>query len=76
MTTSWTRLLHGDVLGSLAANAGGALLGVASLVAGPWMAASAIAGRWLGPAPREMTVAAVLIAVLAVALADWAWRLL
>lgn len=76
MTTSWTRLLHGDVLGALAANVGGVLLAVGAAVAGPWMTAGAIAGRWLGPAPRELTLALVLTAVLAVTLADWVWRLM
>lgn len=76
MTTSWTRLLHGDVLGALAANVGGTLLAVVSIVGGPWMVASAIAGRWVGPAPRDLTLALVLTGVLVVTFVEWGFRLL
>ena len=75
MTTSWSRLMHGDVVGSVQANSGGALLALTALVAGPWLTASAIAGRWLWGPPHEWTVLGVAGLVLVVTLADWSVRL-
>ena len=46
MTTSWAHLVRADFRESIQANAGGFLLGVVSLLAVPWLIASAIIGRW------------------------------
>jgi hypothetical protein len=75
MTTSWSRLMHGNVLGSVQANAGGALLALTALVTGPWLTASGLWGRWLWGPPRELTVLGVAALVVIVTLADWSLRL-
>ncbi len=75
MTTSWSHLMHGNVLGSLKANTGGALLGLTALVMGPWLAASGLRGRWLWGPPHELTVLGVAALVVVVTLADWCVRL-
>lgn len=75
MTTSWSRLMHGNVLGSVQANAGGALLALTALVTGPWLTASGLRGRWLWGPPHEWTVLGVAAVVVVVTLADWSLRL-
>lgn len=75
MTTSWSRLMHGNVLGALKANAGGALLGLTALVMGPWLSVSALAGRWLWGPPGEWKVLAVTGLIVLVTIADWSLRL-
>lgn len=75
MTTSWAHLMNGNVLSSLRSNAGGMLLGLAALAAGPWLTASAVRGRWLWAPPGEITVIAIAILIILVTLADWCVRL-
>jgi hypothetical protein len=76
MTTSWARLLRGNVGRALAANAGGALLATLSIVAAPWMLISAIRGRWLIGLPSDWMFAAIAVAVSLVTAAQWIWRML
>lgn len=76
MTTSWSHLVRGEVAGAAKANAGGALLGLVALAAEPWLVASAARGRWLGMRPNAVAVAWVLMGAVAVALVDWAVRML
>lgn len=75
MTTSWSHLMHGNLLGSLQANSGGALLGLTSLAAGPWLAASGLRGRWLLGPPQELAVLGVAALIVVVTIADWCVRL-
>ena len=75
MTTSWSRLMRGNLVGSVQANAGGALLALTALVTGPWLAASGLMGRWLWGPPHEFTVLGITGLVVAVTLADWCLRL-
>lgn len=75
MTTSWSHLMHGNLVGSLRANTGGALLGLTCLVSGPWLAASGLRGRWLIGPPHELAVIGLAAAVVVVTLADWSVRL-
>ena len=75
MTTSWSRLMHGNVLGSVQANAGGSLLAMTALVTGPWLTASGLRGRWIWGPPHELTVLGVAALVVVVTLADWCVRL-
>src|SRR5262249_52642491 len=50
MTTSWAHLVRGQAIAAFRANSGGALLGLAALVCGPWLLISGTRGRWLiGP---------------------------
>jgi hypothetical protein len=76
MTTSWAWLLRGEVGRALAANAGGTLLALLSLVSAPWLLASAVRGRWLGGPPGDWTVAGIATFVAVVTAGQWLWKLL
>lgn len=71
MTTAWARLLDGDLVGSVAANAAGFLLALLALVATPWLLASAALGKWWYCRPRTSLVFTSLVVVAMVALFDW-----
>lgn len=71
MTTSWTLMLHGNVIASVRANAGGALLAVLAVIGGPWSLACGLGGRWYGIEPTEGAVLIVTLAVLVVTVMDW-----
>jgi hypothetical protein len=75
MTTSWANLMRGRLVASLQANCGGTLLGLTSLLVGPWAIVSGVRGRWIGGTPDERVVAAVAVAIISVTLVDWAIRL-
>lgn len=75
MTTSWSRLMHGQVPGAFAANTGGVLLALASAAGGTWAVASGLRGRWIGGLPNEWIFAGVSLAIMAITLADWGVRL-
>ena len=74
MTTSWSHMMRGHVFSSFHANAGGALLALASLATGPWLLVSGLRGRWTLARPHEGTVLVVGVAIIAVTLADWTFR--
>ena len=75
MTTSWAHLVRGQVVAAAGANSGGALLGLAAIVCGPWLTISGMRGRWLiGPPSEGLTLLAG-FAVVVVTLIDWALRL-
>jgi len=76
MTTSWAHLIRGEAAGAFRANVGGALLGIAALVAAPWLLASAIRGRWCVWEPASAPIAWAASAVLIVTLVDWLVRIL
>ncbi|VTS00228.1 DUF2752 domain-containing protein [Tuwongella immobilis] len=46
MTTSFSLLMHGDILGSVQANWVGTLLAILGIVLTPWMILSGMRGRW------------------------------
>ena len=74
MTTAWSHLVRGGVADAFRDNVGGALLGLAAMVLGPWALISGGRGRWLW---RPLGERAVLIAVsllTAVTLLDWGVR--
>jgi hypothetical protein len=75
MTTSWARMVRGNVVGSARANSGGAMLALAALAGGPWLLASGLAGRWVWGLPRENIVLGIGLAIVAVTLVDWCLRL-
>lgn len=76
MTTAWARALHGDAIGALRANLGGVLLLLASVATIPWALWSAVAGRWAaGVRPGDWLIAAVLVSIVAITIAEWIWRL-
>jgi hypothetical protein len=75
MTTSWAHLMRGNVVAAFGANAGGALLGLASVLCGPWLVASGLRGRWWLTAPHEIVTLAVGLTILGVTIVDWSLRL-
>lgn len=76
MTTAWAHTLRGQLAAAVAANAGGPLLALAAMLAGPWMLASAIRGRPVLGQPSDLLLATAGLAVTAVILIDWLRRIL
>ncbi len=76
MTTAWTHLVRGHLFDAFRANVGGALLGLLTLVAAPWLLASAVRERWLGWVPDMNVVAWVLTSIMVVTLIDWGVRMM
>jgi hypothetical protein len=75
MTTAWSRLVRGQIVPALRANAGGALLAVVALVGGPWLLGSGIRGRWIGGLPRDSWIIAVAVLIILTTLTQWIVRL-
>ncbi len=74
MTTAWAHLLRGRIADAFRDNVGGALLGLVSLVLGPWSLISGWRGRWLWrPIDARVVFVAVWLLV-AVTLIDWSVR--
>ena len=74
MTTSWAHLVRGRMTAAFRDNAGGALLGLASVMLAPWLLISGWRGRWLvRPIDARLGFAAVWLWV-AVTLIDWSVR--
>ncbi|WP_197528993.1 DUF2752 domain-containing protein [Aeoliella mucimassa] len=71
MTTSWARLLDGQLTAALGANAGGVLLCLASIAAVPWMLASAIKGQWWYLRPTASLVLPAFAVLVLVLLVQW-----
>jgi len=75
MTTSWSHMLRGNVLGAMQANAGGALLALTAATCGPWLLGTGLVGRWLGGPPREWLTVAVGLTIVIVTLVQWTVRI-
>ncbi len=75
MTTSWSHMMRGQVVRSVRANSGGAMLAVTAGLCGPWMLVSGLVGRWLVTPPREGPILAVGLAIAVTTLIDWSVRL-
>ncbi len=75
MTTSWAHMVRGQVLSSVKANSGGALLAIVAATAGPWMLLCGLRGRWLLGPPNEWLVVGVGLAVVFITVMDWIIRL-
>lgn len=71
MTTSWARLLDGQIAGAVAANAGGVLLCLLAIVTAPWLLASSYLGRWWYLRPTASLVITSLAGVALVVVFDW-----
>jgi hypothetical protein len=76
MTTAWAHLVRGHWIGAFRANVGGALLGLLTLLAVPWLLISAAWGRWLVWVPDMNVLAWVLTSIMVVTLIDWGLRLI
>jgi len=75
MTTSWAHLTRGNLPAAVRCNSGGVLLGLASIVSGPWLLLSGLRGRWLYGPPHEWITLGIGIGIIAVTLIDWTLRL-
>lgn len=75
MTTSFSHLAHGDVLGSLQANPAGTVLAAMCLVVIPWSAVSALLGRTWGIHRFEAFLARGVIVFITILLVSWGIRL-
>ena len=75
MTTSWAHMVRGQVLSSVKANSGGALLAVVAATAGPWILLCGLRGRWLLHPPNEWLVLGVGLSVVFITVVDWIIRL-
>jgi hypothetical protein len=71
MTTSFSLLMHGDVINSLRANAVGTLLAVFCLTLIPWCLASAVWKRPLFVRSVERTLTLVVLGFLSLMLLRW-----
>ncbi|WP_146117762.1 MULTISPECIES: DUF2752 domain-containing protein [Pirellulaceae] len=75
MTTSWSYLMKGNVVGSLKANSAGCLMGLIALVLSPWFMSSAIVGRMTVRVPGDAVLITITMLVVAVTLVDWLYRI-
>lgn len=71
MTTAWARLLDGELLGAVAANAGGVILCITAIAAVPWLLASAAFGRWCYLRPTASLVLPAVAMLALVVVFDW-----
>ncbi len=76
MTTAWAHLVRGELGSAFRVNAAGALLAGLAVAAVPWLAGSAIRGRWLGRPPNGNVVAWTATAICLIAFVQWGLRLL
>jgi hypothetical protein len=76
MTTAWAYAVRGEALAAVTANSSGAVVCGMAAIAGPWLIASAAAGRWLIAKPTPRITLTIATALFALALLDWARRLL
>lgn len=74
MTTSWSHLTRGNLVGSLSVNAGGTLLGLVALITGPWLLFSGLKGRWIGRPPQDWVVIGTSVVLTLVIAVDWIVR--
>jgi hypothetical protein len=71
MTTSFSLLIHGDLVNSLRANAVGTLLALLGLAYIPWSLACVVRNRTLFIASMEMALIKILVAFLILMLLRW-----
>ena len=74
MTTSWSYLTRGNLIGSLSVNAGGTLLGLVAVITGPWLVLSGLKGRWIGRPPKDWVVIGASVVLTLVIAVDWIVR--
>ena len=73
MTTSWAYVTRGQVVSAWQANPGGVCLAIVSLVCGVWPWAMAWRGRYWALMSTKWSLA-ILLAIAALTLLDWAVR--
>jgi hypothetical protein len=75
MTTSWANLVRMRPADAFRANVGGTVLGLATVIAVPWLLLSAAGGRWYGWKPNSKVLASAATLFVVVTLVDWGARL-
>lgn len=75
MTTSWSHAMRGDMVASAECNPGGLLLALMAMVSGPWFLVSGLRGRWWMAVPNPWWFTFYVFVVVAITLAQWAYRL-
>jgi hypothetical protein len=75
MTTAWSHVVRGQLVRAFRANAGGALLGVVTVMLAPWVLVSGLRGRWVGRPLSERMTLAMVFTLFGVTLVDWVVRL-
>lgn len=75
MTTSWSYLMKGNLVGSVRANSAGCLIGLIALLISPWFITSAAVGRMTVQVPSDWVLIAITMLVVGVTLADWLYRI-
>ena len=76
MTTSFSNLMHGNLLQALRANAGGVVLALVCAVQIPWCWWSAARGRLAGVSDPAASLLWLMLAVGGVCLLNWVFRLM
>lgn len=71
MTTSWAYLVRGELVSAVWTNAGGALLGLAAMMAVPWALLSAVGGRLIAERRIPMLILVGTALVLVAAVGPW-----
>ncbi len=74
MTTSWSHIVRGQIVGAIKANAGGAMLAVCSIFIAPWTIVSALLGRWFVEPPNDKIVLVVGLTIVVVTIVHWMIR--
>ncbi len=74
MTTAWSRIVRGDVVASIDANAGGFMLALASMPLGIWLVASGLRGNWFLIRPNPVLLIGYSAATFAASLVQWLTR--
>ncbi len=75
MTTSWSHLMRGQIISAARANIGGTMLGLLSMVVGPWFIVSGFLGRWWPGIPNEWVSIMIALVIFGVTLTNWIVRL-
>lgn len=76
MTTSFSNLMHGNVLQAFRANVGGVVLALVCAIQIPWCWWSAFRGRLAGVTDPARSLAWLLTAIAIVCIVNWVLRLM
>ncbi|MGE5194909.1 MAG: DUF2752 domain-containing protein, partial [Deltaproteobacteria bacterium] len=76
MTTSFSNLMHGNLIRAFRANAGGVVLALVCAVQIPWCWWSAARGRLAGISDPAASLLWLMLAVGGVCLVNWAFQLM
>ena len=75
MTTSWAHLMRGQLTQAALTHPGGMLLGLATLVAAPWLVLSGLRGKWFLSPPLFLPLTIVGAVILLTTFVSWVVKL-